>query len=144
MRLVQSLLCLLILSSVLSACEGFFLFVSTGPLPAQTPSPTLPTPATVIVVGDVVRSTFIVPQVCFDIRAPASGVLFVNLIWDPREGDIDFTFVSSVFTTSVTTVTSVAQTSAVRSLRVTRGQTYRIQVVGDQGPVPFTLTTSLE
>jgi len=143
MRRFRSLLCLLILGSGLSACEGFFLFVSTGPLPDQRQSPTSP-PATVIVVGDVVRSTFIVPQVCFDIRAPASGVLFVNLSWDPREGDIDFTFVSSVFTTSVTTVTSVAQTSAVRSLRVTRGQTYRIQVVGDQGPVPFTLTTSLE
>ena len=143
MRRLRSLLCLLILGSGLSACEGFFLVVSTGPLPDQRQTPTS-LPATVIVVGDVVRSTFIVPQVCFDIRAPATGVLFVNLSWDPREGDIDFTFVSSVFATSVTTVTSVAQTSAVRSLRVTRGQTYRIQVVGDQGPVPFTLTTSLE
>ena len=144
MRRFRSLLCLLILSSVLPACDGFFLFVSTGPLPAQRQSPTSPAPATVIVVGDVVHSTFIVPQVCFDVTVPVSGVLFVSLSWDPREGDIDVAFASSVFATNVSTVTSVAQTSAVRSLRVTRGQTYRIQVVGGHGPVPFTLTTSLE
>ena len=145
MRCILSRLCLLILSTTLSACDGFFLFVSAGPLPDQRQSPTSPVPpATVIVVGDVVHSTFVVPQVCFDVRAPATGILFVRLSWDPREGDIDVAFASSVFATKVTAVTSVAQTSAIRSLRVTRGQTYRIQVVGNQGPVPFTLTTSLE
>ena len=144
MRRFQSLLCLLILGTGLSACDGFVLVVSTGPLPVQRQSPTSPAPATVIVVGDVVHGTFVVPQVCFDIRAPASGVLFVRLSWDPREGDIDVAFASSVFATNVTTVTSAAQTSAVRSLRVTGGQVYRIQVVGSQGPVPFSLATSLE
>jgi hypothetical protein len=96
------------------------------------------------VVGDVVHSTFVVPQICFDVRAPATGILFVRLSWDPREGDIDVAFASSVFATEATAVTSVAQTSAVRSLRVTRGETYRIEVVGNHGPVPFMLTTSLE
>ena len=145
MRCIVSLLCLLILSTALSACDGFFLFVSAGPLPDQRQSPTAPVPpATVIVVGDVVHSTFVVPQVCFDVRAPATGILFVTLSWDPREGDIDVAFASSVFATNVTMVTSVVQTSAVRSLRVTRGQMYRVQVVGNQGPVPFTLATSLE
>jgi len=145
MRCIVSLLCLMILSTALSACDGFFLFVSAGPLPDQRQSPTAPVPpATVIVVGDVVHSTFVVPQVCFDVRAPATGILFVTLSWDPREGDIDVAFASSVFATNVTMVTSVVQTSAVRSLRVTRGQMYRVQVVGNQGPVPFTLATSLE
>jgi hypothetical protein len=89
MRCIQSLLCLVILSTTLSGCDGFVLFVSTGPLPAQRQSPTSPLPpATVIVVGDVVHSTFVVPQVCFDVRAPATGILFVRLSWDPREGDI--------------------------------------------------------
>jgi hypothetical protein len=138
------LLCLLILSGSLSGCDGFFLFVSTGPLPAERQSPTSPPPTTVIVVGDVVHSTFVVPQVCFDVRAPATGILFVRLSWDPREGDIDFAFASSVFATSVVTATSVGQTSAVRSVRVTGGQVYRIQVVGNEGPVPFSLATSLE
>ena len=145
MRRTVSLLCLLFLGGSLSGCDGFFLFVSAGPLPDQRQSPTSPVPpATVIVVGDVVHSTFVVPQVCFDVRAPVSGILFVRLSWDPREGDIDVSFASSVFATNVTTVTSAVQTSAVRSLRVTRGQMYRIQVVGNQEPVPFMLTTSLE
>ncbi|HZJ32459.1 MAG TPA: hypothetical protein VFD21_12855 [Vicinamibacterales bacterium] len=144
MRRLQSLLCLLMLGGGVSGCEGFFLVVSTGPLPDQKLSPTAPPPVTVIAVGDLVHGTFVTPQVCFDVRAPASGILFVNLQWDPREGDIDFTFVSSVFATNVTTVSPGGQTSAVRSLRVTRGQSYRIQVVGDRGPVPFTLTTSLQ
>ena len=144
MRRTVSLLCLLFLGGSLSGCDGFVLFVSTGPLPAERQSPTAPFPTTVIAVGDVVHSTFVVPQVCFDVRAPATGILFVRLSWDPREGDIDFAFASSVFAANVTTVASAAQTSAVRSLRVTRGETYRIQVVGGQGPVPFTLATSLE
>ena len=144
MRRTVSLLCLLFLGGSLSGCDGFFLFVSTGPLPDHRQSPTSPLPTTVITVGEVVHSTFVVPQICFDVRAPATGILFVRLSWDPREGDIDFAFASSVFATDVTTVRSVAQTLAVRSLRVTRGETYRIQVVGNQGPVPFMLATSLE
>jgi len=144
MRRTVSLLCLLCIGASLSGCDGFLLFVSAGPLPGQKPSPTSPLPPTAIVVGDVVHSTFVVPQVCFDVRAPATGILFVRLSWDPREGDIDFAFASAVFATSVTTATSVGQTSALRSLRVTRGETYQIQVVGNRGPVPFTLSTSLE
>jgi len=138
------LLCLLCLGASLSGCDSFLLFVSTGPLPHQKPSPTSPVPATAIVVGDVVRTTFVVPQVCFDVRAPATGILFVGLSWDWRDGDIDVTFVSSVGTTALTTATAAAQGSITRSLRVTNGQTYRIQVVGEHGPVPFTLRTSLE
>ena len=144
MRRLQSLLCLLLLGGSLSGCDGFVLFVSTGPLPAEKRSPTSPPPTTVIVVGDVVHGTFVVPQVCFDVRAPATGILFVSLSWDPRQGDIDFAFASSVFATSVSTATSAGQTSAIRSLRVTRGEVYQIQVVGERGPVPFTLLTSLE
>jgi len=143
MRRIGSLLCLLLFAGSLSGCDGFVLFVSTGPLPAERQPPTSPPPATVIAVGDVVHSTFVVPQVCFDVRAPATGILFVRLSWDPRQGDIDFAFASSVFA-SVTTVTSAGQTSAVRSLRVARGEVYQIQVVGNRGPVPFTLATSLE
>ena len=143
MRRLQSLLCLLLLGGSLSGCDGFVLFVSTGPLPTERQSPTSPPPTTVIAVGDVVHSTFVVPQVCFDVRAPATGILFVRLSWDPRQGDIDFAFASSVFA-SVTTATSAGQTSAVRSLRVARGEVYQIQVVGNHGPVPFTLATSLE
>ena len=69
MRRSVSLLCLLFLGGSVSGCDGFFLFVSTGPLPDQRISPTSPSPTTVIVVGDVVHSTFVVPQVCFDVRA---------------------------------------------------------------------------
>jgi hypothetical protein len=142
MRRLQSLLCLLMLGGSVSGCEGFFLFVSTGPLPDQRQSPT--SQPTSIAVGSIVHSTFLVPEVSFDVRAPANGILFVSLSWDPREGDIDFTFVSSVFATDVTRSSSTGQQSAVRSLRVTRGQICRIQVVGNHGPVPFTLSTSLE
>lgn len=138
------LLCLFCLGASLSGCDSFSLFVSTGPLPNQKPSPTSSIPATPIVVGDVVRTTFVVPQVCFDVRAPATGILFVGLSWDPRDGDIDVTFVSSVGATALTTATSVVQGSIARSVRVIHGQTYRIQVVGEHGPVPFTLTTSFE
>ena len=143
MRRIWSLLCLVILSGSLSGCDGFFLFVSTGPLPNQHRSPTSP-PPTSIGVGDVVDGTFVVPEVCFDVRAPVSGILFVRLSWNPRHGDIDFTFVSSVLPTNVATVASAGERTVVRSLQIDRGQTYRIAVVGDGGPVPFTLTTSLE
>jgi hypothetical protein len=34
-------------------------------------------------------------------------------------------------------------TSVVGSLPIAQGQSYRITVVGDHGPVPFTLTTSM-
>ena len=142
MRRFVSLLCLLCLGSSLSGCDGFFLFVSTGPLPDQRQSPT--SSPTVIVAGDVVHSTFIIPEVCFDVSAPTSGILFVNVSWDPRNGDIDFSFASSVFATEVTRRSSTTERSAVRSLRVVAGQTYRITVIGDREPVPFKLTTSLE
>jgi hypothetical protein len=143
MRRVLSLLCLLCLGASLTGCDGFFLFVSTGPLPNQRQSPTSP-PATAIVIGDVVHSTFVSPEVCFDVRSPASGILFVNLSWDPRNGDVDFSFASSVGATEVTRSNSTSERSVGRTLRVAAGQTYRIAVVGNREPVPFMLTTSLE
>jgi hypothetical protein len=129
-RLGRCSVCCFLAAACLAA-DGFVLFVSTGPLPAERQSPISPSPTTVIAVGDVVHSTFVVPRVCFDVRAPAAGILFVRLSWDPRQGDIDFAFASSVSATSVTTTTSAGQTSAVRSLRVARGEIYQIQVVGD-------------
>ena len=144
MRRLGPLPCLLILAAIVSGCEGFTLFVSTGPIPNQRQSPTSPPPPTPIVVGDVVHGTFIVPEVLFDVRPRASGVLFISLSWDSREGDIDFTFLSAVFATDVTTGATAGQSSAVRSVRVTGGQTYRIAVVGSAGPVPFTLSTSMQ
>ena len=148
MRRLPSLLCLLTLSTGLSGCDAF-VFVSAGPLPDQRPSPTSPPAPTFIAVGDVVHSTFVVPDVRFDVRAPATGILFVRLSWDSRHGDIDFTFVSSVFASNViardvSTSVSTGQTMAVRSVRVARGETCRIAVVGTRGPVPFTLTTSFQ
>ncbi len=141
MRRLGPLLFSVMLAGVLSGCEGFTLFVSTGPIVSERHSPALlPVP---IFVGDVVHSTFIVPEVLFDVRPLASGILFSSLSWDPREGDIDFRFLSAVFATNVQTAASTGQSSTVRSVRVTGGQTYRIAVVGSDGPVPFTLTTSM-
>ena len=73
----------------------------------------------------------------------------MRLSWDSRHGDIDFTFVSSVFASNVivrdvSTSVSTGQTTAVGSVRVARGETCRIAVVGRRGPVPFTLTTSFQ
>jgi len=134
MRRLQSLLCLLMLGSGVSGCEGFFLVVSTGPLPDQKLSPTAPPPVTVIAVGDLVHGTFVTPQVCFDVRAPASGILFVNLQWDPHEGDIDFTFVSSVFATSVTTVSPGGRRrlSAAFASLAARATGFRSSATGDR------------
>ena len=144
MRRLRSLLCVFVLSGGLSGCDTF-VFVSAGPLPDQRPSPTSSPAPTSIAVGDIVHSTFVVPEVRFDLRAPTTGILFVRISWDSRHGDIDVTFVSSVFgagAMSTSGVSPTGQGSAVRSVRVTRGQTYRIAVVGSEGPVPFSLTTS--
>ena len=143
MRRLRSLLSVLMLSGALSGCDAF-VFVSAGPLPEQRPSPTSFPAPTSIAVGDIVHTTFVVPEVRFDLRAPATGILFVRISWDSRHGDIDVTFVSSVFASNAISVSTTGQGSAVRSVRVTRGQTYRIAVVGSEGPVPFTLTTSIE
>jgi hypothetical protein len=148
MRRLRSLLCLLVLSGSLSGCDAF-VFVSAGPLPDQRPSPTSSPAPTSIAVGDIVHSTFVVPEVRFDLRAPTTGILFVRISWDSRHGDIDVTFVSSVFASNVlvrdiSTSVSTGQTTAVHSVRVARGETCRIAVVGARGPVPFTLTTSIE
>ena len=140
MRRFGSLVCLLVLAGSCSGCEGFFLYVSTGPIAPVKVSP-VPTP---IVVGELVHGTFVVPEVCFDVIAPATGTLFVGLSWDPRDGDIDFSFVSVVLPSLAATSSSPAKGAAGGSLRVTRGQTYRITVVGEREPVPFTLTTSMK
>ena len=142
MRRLGSFLYVIALAGICSGCEGFVVLVSTGPLPIAKSSPTpLPRP---IVLGEVVHDTFLTPEVCFDFRAPSTGILFVRLSWDPREGDIDFTFVSAVFATRETMAASTGQTSTAGTIRVTRGETYRIAVTGQRGPVPFTLTTSMQ
>jgi len=140
MRRFGSFFCVLVLAASCSGCDGFVLFVSTGPLPVAKSSP-VPTP---IAVGELVHGTFVVPEVCFDVIAPANGTLFVGLSWDRRSGDIDFTFVSVVLPSHAATTGAVSDGSKTGSLRVTRGESYRITVLGRQGPIPFTLTTSLK
>ena len=140
MRRFGSFLCLLVLAGSSSGCEGFVLIVSTGPLPVVKSSP-VPQP---IVIGEVVHGTFVSPEVCFHVIAPANGTIFVGLSWDSRHGDIDFSFFSVVLPAHAATAGSPGTGSAGGSLRVTRGETYRITVVGSREPVPFTLTTSMQ
>jgi len=139
MRQLGSRLLVLVLAGLSSGCDGFTLFVSTGPLPNSDRSPTAPPPPRPIVLGDLVHGTFIVPETCFDLQAPRSGTLFIRITWDRRHGDLDLAFLSSVFSTTTSHDASVTGTR-----HVAQGQRYRITVVGDQGPVPFTLTTSIE
>ena len=138
MRHPGSILLLLLLASVSSACEGFKLFVSTGPLPDSRQSPTAPPPRA-IGLGDIVNGIFVVPEVSFDVLAPRTGTLFIRISWDRRHGDLHLAFLSSVFST-----TTSNEASVVGTLAVAQGQRYRITIVGDQDPVPFTLATSLE
>lgn len=139
MRQPGAVLLLMVLAGVSSGCDGFTLFVSTGPLPDSHRSPTAPPPPRPIVLGDLVHGTFIVPETCFDLQAPRSGTLFIRITWDRRHGDLDLAFVSSVFSTTTSHDASVTGT-----LHVAQGQRYRISVVGNHGPIPFTLATSLE
>ena len=138
MRHPGSILLLLLLASVSSACEGFKLFVSTGPLQDSRQSPTAPPPRA-IGLGDIVNGIFVVPEVSFDVLAPRTGTLFIRISWDRRHGDLHLAFLSSVFST-----TTSNEASVVGTLAVAQGQRYRITIVGDQDPVPFTLATSLE
>jgi hypothetical protein len=138
MRQAGSALLVLFLAGASSACDGFTLFVSAGPLHDSRQSPTGPPPPRPIVLGDVVHGTFVVPEVCFDLRAPRSGTLFIRITWDRRNGDIDLAFLSTVFSSTS------HDASVVGTLNVAQGQSYRISVVGDHGPVPFTLTTSMQ
>lgn len=131
-------LLVLVLAGLSSACEGFALFVSAGPLPDSPQSPTAPPPPRPIVLGDVVHSTFIVPEICFDLQAPRSGTLFIRITWDRRHGDLDLAFLSTVISTTS------HDALVTGSLHVAQGQRYRITVVGDHGPVPFSLTTSIQ
>jgi len=137
MRQLGSPLLVLVLAGLSSGCDGFTLFVSSGPLPARRTSPTAPLPRT-IVLGEIVPGTFIVPEVCFDLQAPRSGTLFIRITWDRRHGDLDLAFLSSVFSTTS------HDASVTGTLHVAQGQRYRISVVGNHGPIPFTLATSLE
>jgi hypothetical protein len=84
-----------------------------------------------------------VPEVCFDVTPAVTGNLFVFVSWDRREGDIDLTLGSSVFTLAAVSASS-ADVSLVGTMRVAAGQSYRVTVAGERGPVPFTLRTSLE
>lgn len=138
MRQLASALVVLVLAGASSSCDGFTLFVSTGPLPDSHQSPTAPPPPRLIVLGDVIHGTFIVPEVCFDLQAPRSGTLFIRITWDRRHGDLALAFLSTVMSTT-------SQDALVTgSLHVAQGQRYRITVVGDHGPVPFSLTTSIQ
>lgn len=136
MRRFRSLLGLLMLAGSLSGCDAF-VFISAGPLP-DSRSPTAPLPPRAIVLGDVIHGTFIVPEICFDLQAPRSGTLFIRITWDRRHGDLNLAFLSTVM--SVTSHDALVS----GTLHVAQGQRYRITVVGDHGPVPFTLTTSME
>jgi hypothetical protein len=139
MRRVGFLLFVLFAACWCAACDGFTLFVSAGPLPESKTSPTAPAPPRPIVLGEIVAGTFLVPEVSFDLRAPRSGTLFIRISWDRRDGQIDLAFLSTVLST-----TTSHDASAIGTLHVAQGQRYRITVVGDHGPVPFTLTTSIE
>ena len=138
MRQLVSALLVLVLAGASSSCDGFTLFVSTGPLPDSRQSPTAPPPPRPIVLGDVIHGTFIVPEICFDLQAPRSGTLFIRISWDRRHGDLDLAFLSTVMSTTSHDAVVVG------TLPVAQGQRYRITVVGDDGPVPFTLTTSIQ
>ena len=138
MRQPASALLVLVLAGASPGCDGFTLFVSTGPLPDSRTSPTAPFPPRPIVLGETVNGIFVVPEVCFDLRAPRSGTLFIRITWDRRNGDIDLAFLSTVFSTTR------HDAAIIGTLNVMQGQSYRIIVVGDHGPVPFTLSTSIE
>jgi hypothetical protein len=138
MRQPASALLVLVLAGASTGCDGFTLFVSTGPLPDNRTSPTGPLPPQPIVLGDVVHGTFIVPEICFDLHAPRSGTLFIRITWERRHGDLDLAFLSTVMSTTS------HDAWVTGTLRVAQGQRYRITVVGDHGPVPFTLTTSMQ
>ena len=138
MRSLGPVFLLLLLAGVSSGCEGFKLFVSAGPLPDSRQSPTVPPPRA-IGLGDIVNGTFVVPEVSFDLLAPRTGTLFIRISWDRRHGDLHLAFLSSVCST-----TTSNEASVVGTLAVAQGQRYRITVVGDQDPVPFTLATSLD
>lgn len=135
MRKLWALLFVL-LAGLSSGCDNFALFVS-APLPDTGLPPGAPPPRT-IVLGEFVSGTFLVPEVSFNLRAPRSGTLFIRITWDRRNGDINLAFLSTVFS-----ITS-HDASVVGTLNVAQGQSYRIIVVGDHGPVPFTLTTSIQ
>ena len=138
MRCFQSLLCLLMLGTGLSACDGFKLFVSTGPLPDSSQSPAAP-PTRLIGLGDIVNTTFIAPEASFDLLAPRTGTLFIRIIWDRRHGDLHLAFLSTVLST-----TTSHDASLIGTMAVAGGQRYRITVVGDSDRVPFVLTTSID
>src|SRR5687767_2018601 len=138
MRRPATALLVLVLAGASTGCDGFTLFVSAGPLPDSRTSPTAPLPPRPIVLGDVVHGTFIVPEICFDLQAPRSGTLFIRITWDRRHGDLDLAFLSTVMSTTR------HDALVTGTVRVAHGQRYRITVVGDHGPVPFTLTTAIE
>jgi hypothetical protein len=138
MRHRGSVFLLLLLAGVSSGCEGFKLFVSTGPLTDSRQSPTAPPPRA-IGLGDIVNGTFFVPEVSFDLLAPRTGTLFIRITWDRRHGDLHLAFLSSVFS-----ATTSNEAALVGTLAVVQGQRYRITVVGERDPVPFSLATSIE
>ena len=125
-----------VLAGLSSGCDNFALFVS-APLPDTGLPPTAPPPRSILL-GEFVNGTFVVPEVSFNLKAPRNGTLFIRITWDRRNGEIDLAFLSTVFS-----ITS-HDASVIGTLTVVQGQSYRITVVGDHGPVPFTLSTSFE
>jgi hypothetical protein len=138
MRHPGAVLLLLLLAGVSSGCEGFKLFVSTGPLPDSHQSPTA-SPPRAIGLGDIVNGTFAAPEASFDLLAPRTGTLFIRIVWDRRHGDLHLAFLSTVFST-----TTSHDASRTGTISVAQGQRYRITVVGDSDRVPFMLTTSMD
>jgi len=140
MRQPGALFSVLVLAGGFAACDDFALFISPGPIPPAHSSPIAPRS---IVVGEFVSATFVVPEIVFDLSARSTGNLLVIVRWDRRHGDIDLILGSSVFALPAAH-RSIGDAALAGTLRVVDGQNYRLTVAGARGPVPFTLTTSIE
>ena len=64
--------------------------------------------------------------------------MFIRITWDRRDGDLGLAFLSTVM------AATSHDASVTGTLHVSQGRQYRITVVGDHGPVPFSLTTSIQ
>ena len=124
MRQPGAVLLLMVLAGVSSGCDGFTLFVSTGPLPDshQSPAPTAAAPN---------RSWRHRPRHLYrpgNVLRPAGAQKWDAVHpdhVDRRHGDLDLAFLSSVFSTTS------HDASVTGTLHVAQGQRYRISVVGN-------------
>jgi hypothetical protein len=150
MRRFGSHLSALLLSLVVTGCEGFVVLISTGPLPPPVPSPTGPNPPPPrpLVVGEVVHSTFAGPVVTYDLAAPSTGTIFVRLSWNRSHGPIQLAVAGSVFTQPAGTSTGSTDVTIVAKTSVRSGEHYTVTVddgsdVAEKAPVDFTLSASM-